>query len=342
MGLAASQARYLSLTARKTNVEYQGQQINQQRTALANQSAGLFNQMLALNVPTPPAQSDYTKTYYTYTDPSVNGTMTIDNIVIDTTNPDTTKTYATVQCTQKTNDLLINKVALAGAISEPDSDDTNKNWKFYDATNPSVPYTITGPITNKSLTNKFNEQYQTSYADNQSYFQFTMNGLVYYIPTNGHIDSKNKDAVNKELDRIQKALAAGTIDAYATESYTKSEIIPEYAMLNKSSDGTGRWESITILNDDGSPKATFKLTQQTVQDEDAYNAAMDTYTAEKAIYEKSVEDINNKTAVIQEQDKKLELHLDQLDTEQQAIQTELEAIKKVIDKNIEETFKTFA
>ena len=37
MGLAATQARYLGLTARKTNVEFEGQQINQQRTALANQ-----------------------------------------------------------------------------------------------------------------------------------------------------------------------------------------------------------------------------------------------------------------------------------------------------------------
>ena len=35
MGMAASQARYLGLTARKTNVEYEGQQINQARTALA-------------------------------------------------------------------------------------------------------------------------------------------------------------------------------------------------------------------------------------------------------------------------------------------------------------------
>ena len=34
MGLAASQARFLGLTARKSGVEYQGQQIKQQRTAL--------------------------------------------------------------------------------------------------------------------------------------------------------------------------------------------------------------------------------------------------------------------------------------------------------------------
>ena len=45
MGMAASQARFLNLTARKTNIEYEGQQINQQRTALSNESANLYNQI---------------------------------------------------------------------------------------------------------------------------------------------------------------------------------------------------------------------------------------------------------------------------------------------------------
>ncbi len=68
MGMAASQARYLGLTARKTNVEYEGQQINQARTALANQSANTFNDLLALEVPTAPSTQDYTTMKYTYTD----------------------------------------------------------------------------------------------------------------------------------------------------------------------------------------------------------------------------------------------------------------------------------
>ena len=46
MGMAASQARYLALTARKTNTEWEGQQINQARTALANQSANLLTSFL--------------------------------------------------------------------------------------------------------------------------------------------------------------------------------------------------------------------------------------------------------------------------------------------------------
>ncbi len=68
MGMAASQARYLGLTARKTNCEWEGQQINQARTALANQSANLFNQMLALSVPDCPDKTDFTTLQYSYSD----------------------------------------------------------------------------------------------------------------------------------------------------------------------------------------------------------------------------------------------------------------------------------
>ena len=70
MGMAASQARYLALTARKSNVEYEGQQINQSRTALANQTANLFNQMMGMSVPTPPSVADYTTVQYSFSDGS--------------------------------------------------------------------------------------------------------------------------------------------------------------------------------------------------------------------------------------------------------------------------------
>ena len=68
MGLAASQARYLALSARKTNIEYEGQQINQQRLVLSNQSADLFNQMLTMSVPVCPDSSNYSKLQYSWND----------------------------------------------------------------------------------------------------------------------------------------------------------------------------------------------------------------------------------------------------------------------------------
>jgi chromosome segregation ATPase len=42
VGLAASQARYLTLTARKSDLELTGQQINQSRLQLANATGQLF------------------------------------------------------------------------------------------------------------------------------------------------------------------------------------------------------------------------------------------------------------------------------------------------------------
>ena len=68
MGMSASQARYLSLSARKTNTEYEGQQLNQQRLNLANQTADLFNQMLGMSVPKCPDSNEFTKLQYAWSD----------------------------------------------------------------------------------------------------------------------------------------------------------------------------------------------------------------------------------------------------------------------------------
>ncbi len=67
MGLSASQARLLSLTARQSNLEYEGQQINQQRTSLSNESSNYYNSLLEMSVPVPPSTNDYTKVVYTFT-----------------------------------------------------------------------------------------------------------------------------------------------------------------------------------------------------------------------------------------------------------------------------------
>ena len=67
----------------------------------------------------------------------------------------------------------------------------------------------------------------------------------------------------------------------------------------------------------------------------------DQYYYENAKYDKMVQDINAKTSIIQQQDLQLELRLKQLDTEQSALSTEMEAVKKVVDDNVESSFKTF-
>lgn len=68
---------------------------------------------------------------------------------------------------------------------------------------------------------------------------------------------------------------------------------------------------------------------------------MNQYEHEKYLYDQAVQDINAKIEITQSQDKNLELRLKQLDTEQEAISTEIDAVQKVIQKNTESTFKTF-
>lgn len=64
MGMSATQARYLSLVAQQSNLEYQGQQINQERAILSQQVSDLYNSLLAMTVPTPPSTQDYTTIEY--------------------------------------------------------------------------------------------------------------------------------------------------------------------------------------------------------------------------------------------------------------------------------------
>ncbi len=58
-------------------------------------------------------------------------------------------------------------------------------------------------------------------------------------------------------------------------------------------------------------------------------------------YEEANNEYEEKSAKLQRIDKKFDMRIQQLAAEQQAIETEMDSVKKVIDKNIEETFKTF-
>ena len=123
---------------------------------------------------------------------------------------------------------------------------------------------------------------------------------------------------------------------YYNASYVSTRVEEtEKALLE--TDGNGRFTSVRFEND----SVTYSLNMQTVTDEAAYQDAMNQYYYDNAVYDKTVQDINAKTSIIQQQDLQLELRLKQLDTEQNALSTEMEAVKKVVDDNVENSFKTF-
>ena len=132
------------------------------------------------------------------------------------------------------------------------------------------------------------------------------------------------------------------INCYTIGSDVKVKEVKAVAGCRVERDSSGRFISISIPNDDGSGTfSTYALTTTTVTDQDAYNDAMNEYEHEKYLYDQAIDQINAKIEIIQAQDKNLELRLQQLDTEQNAIQTEMDSVEKVIEKNVEGSFKTF-
>lgn len=53
MGMVASQARFLSLTSRLNDLEFQVQQVNQKRTIYTNNTLEVYQQIITLTTPNP-------------------------------------------------------------------------------------------------------------------------------------------------------------------------------------------------------------------------------------------------------------------------------------------------
>ena len=104
MSLSASQARLISLKARQSNLEYHGQQINQERSILSQQVTDLYNSLLTLEVPTPPSTSEFTKVEYSGTDMAT--PFSLGNIVPSGTNSQGTSTYTVSIKTQETGHYM--------------------------------------------------------------------------------------------------------------------------------------------------------------------------------------------------------------------------------------------
>lgn len=440
MGMAASQARYLALTARKTNTEWEGQQINQARTALANQSANLFNQLLALEVPNAPKTTDYTELQYSYTDgdnesvleswhqlssadPDYNyiinryyyanvytgskkllenpqvqtkGEVTIDDFkgqnptvyydqntksYVITTADGKSQSYSAlpnVESDTKLKNALTDfetakGMAKADGVLTTDGvygyQDSNGTWHFFledEIAEPKDYSTVYVPsaIGNSKLTElkgltideaagidqatelaqilrdckdssiseylSFDENGDLVY-NGEGIYTFEMQGKTYYTTKKDLYNSMQTQYNYEKPIDVQDRLA------YYSASYVKTKIEEtNHALLE--TDGNGRFTSVKLDND----SVVYSLNVETVTDEDAYQDAMNEYNYKVQQYEKTIADINAKTSIIQKEDRTLELRLKQLDTEQNALATEMDAVKKVIKDNVEKTFKTFS
>ena len=365
MGMSASQARFLSLTARKTNVEYEGQQINQQRTALSNESSNYYSQLASMTVPTPPSSADYSKITYTFQNGTETNTVT-SLIATSTTKQDGIYMLNYVQeipcdtmVISGTN--VISKIPAGGGfqyslgnvnlVNATTSDDATIRAQV--AQNPDsfrnrfisagIAKADAEKLSADEIVNKLILERQ--YKDLAEERYGLSDWLLRYQknPTTGNYEPVYYSAKELEdADRNEKTtLTLGGMKAYVFGQATETKEIKN-AKAKVEQDSSGRYIGITIFADADDHFGTYyKLTTTTEADDAAYNDAMNQYFYDKAVYDKQVQDVNAKIEIIQVQDKNLELKLKQLDTEENAIQTEMDAVKKVISKNVESSFKTF-
>ena len=170
--------------------------------------------------------------------------------------------------------------------------------------------------------------------DNDTYiggiYTFEMAGTTYYTTYYDMFNSIINGTGINSIDDQAKLPYYGAMDV------DKPETVTTRALIEK--DSSGRFVTVRLEDD----SLVYDLKSVSETDEVAYEDAMNEYTYQRALYDKQVSDINAKTSIIQRQDQNLELRLKQLDTEQSALNTEIDAVSKVVKDNIEKSFKTFS
>ncbi len=322
MGLAASQARFLGITARKSNIEYEGQQVNQQRTALAEEVNSLYSKLLSLDVPVAPDATKFYETNYSF---SLSNTAGYDgNYLIKNyyQNDDGTY-YMNVERSSKKN-VAVGTLLSNATIS---SSETEGN-KTYTLNTPEGVFELHANAQNsESMIKLINDTYgEGTIKGDKLYYYQDNKGVTHYIDktvveAEQPVDINSYITDNKEVTE-SLVLQSATVELDANGRFAK---------ISAKDPNTG----LTLFN-------STEVNTERVYDQEGYDAALRDYTMSKDEYDKMIADLNAQTDSLQQEDKVLELRLNQIDTEQQALQTELEAVKKVLDDNIEATFKTFS
>ncbi len=154
MGMSASQARLLSLQARQSNLEYQGQQINQERTILSQQCTALYNSLLAMTVPTPPSTQDYTTIEYSGTIGATNYTFDASSVkpgnngsyivtVKQEAYGDSLEQNSSIATVNNNSSGTLNAIVFANTVTEDTEVGTGTYSQSTEASNTyMIPYTL--------------------------------------------------------------------------------------------------------------------------------------------------------------------------------------------------------
>ncbi|MBQ8887702.1 MAG: hypothetical protein IJY61_08385 [Candidatus Gastranaerophilales bacterium] len=290
MGLAASQGRYLCLTARNSDLVYEGQQISQQRMALAKETQAVANEY--------------------------NEAMS--NTVMRALLPGQ-------ESQQLTYDLLTNQDPLTGLCMRVVDLDGNvvipgEYLEITEVVGEGEEQTKTTSVVTSS--SDFVNRYMSDLVDGDTALKLSMKSLTevsdYYNQTFTDTGITTR-VVDKSNSNIVQDGEKVTTDPFCSDPEYLQEMLTTGQYLLQQAGAKGVWEEFVW-------QGSSAISEEYDTTDDA---------AAEAKYESAMVELQRK-------DKLLELRLEQVQTEQSAVEKEMESVKDIIGKNIENGFKTFA
>ena len=364
MGMAASQARLLTITARMHDVEYKAQSIQNAKIQLSTQSDQVYKDYLeALDA-----------TSLTVKD--MNGNMITANFnnLCGKNAVDTGYQYAL----RNSNKHLIVDDDIKDAYDKFIDEGGDNPYQF-------ALFLIDGDSGNSIDFDSLDEDENTIYEQNvnngseadekMENLKEQMNNL---LEKNGVEDyNELSDDAKKEYDELENAFRYNLYSNYGDKIYELNTGNPAdnfnkddfnyYANLFKQIQQAGGCVSIAdyngpdgdaandsdwlqnmiqcgkiyldIVNTDENGNVSF---QSTSPSSDTYVNYSNTTDIDKSAMAKAEAEYEHKTKEIDQKDKKYDLDLSKLETERTALTTEYDSVKKVISDNIERTFGIFS
>ena len=319
MGMSASQARMLSLTARMSDLEYSAQSISNSKLTLATQSEDASKKYLAaldqqkLTVKNPDTSAYVDASAYNLTTYNAISKMDKQRFLKDNSGA-----------------LLVTSTvakAYKGAESDPNSQDVRNRYKTLESylnSPEACGYHDQTSATASGLT--YDAKKVTYFTNVYNCTEAFLNGLGY-----------SSDSGANNYDASAAAYYSNLYNEMAECGYTQpgDDKMKDpkwlYEQLNNGAVCLSEWDA------DGGKEGTGDFVDVSWSSGDATLAA----TSDKEGVARAEAEYETTLASIQTKDKRFDMQLKSIDTEHTAIQTEIDSVKKVIDKNIERTFKIF-
>lgn len=318
MGMSASQARMLSLTTRLSDLEYSAQSVSNSKVRLADKS------------------EEASQNYQIALDKEKLTVMSADSSTYIDANAYNLTTYQAVSSSDKQRFLSDNsgRVIVTSKVGKnyDDSQNAGSESALLKATYSTLTAYLKSPAALGYSTEAEATAAGKTYDANQvAYFTNKYTGLESFMNKAGY--TSNPSNVNPAL----------TKDPGATNYY--SNIFNEIAKNGYNAPGDDNMQDSEWLYTQLSAGNLFlsEYDRAGVLEQVSFSSGDASLQTKNDNTEIAKAEAEYKTtmAEIQVKDNRFDLQLKTIDTEHSAIQTEIDSVKKVIDKNIERSFKIF-